>query len=207
MSSSVVCSLRMIVLSAVVWVSGTNVGSSATITQATVATDVPSQTFDFEIVWSGPPNFITTDSFKYNILNPTIAGNCCSPFGGWAGFAANNADYQLIEDAGILSLYSGNDNGRALIGPVSFNLASSVLTFAIAFSQLTEPNGFVYELEHYLSGSFDGVVLVGSSNGLPATVPSVPLPAALPLFATGLGVLGLLGWRRKRKNAAAIAAA
>ena len=27
----------------------------------------------------------------------------------------------------------------------------------------------------------------------------VPLPAALPLFATGLGVLGLLGWRRKRK--------
>ena len=24
-----------------------------------------------------------------------------------------------------------------------------------------------------------------------------PLPAALPLFATGLGALGLLGWRRK----------
>ena len=28
-----------------------------------------------------------------------------------------------------------------------------------------------------------------------------PLPAALPLFATGLGALGLLGWRRKRKAA------
>jgi hypothetical protein len=28
---------------------------------------------------------------------------------------------------------------------------------------------------------------------------TVPLPAALPLFATGLGGLGLLGWRRKRK--------
>jgi hypothetical protein len=34
-----------------------------------------------------------------------------------------------------------------------------------------------------------------------------PLPAALPLFASGLGALGLLGWRKKRKNAAAIAAA
>jgi hypothetical protein len=34
-----------------------------------------------------------------------------------------------------------------------------------------------------------------------------PLPAALPLFATGLGALGLLGWRRKRKNAAADIAA
>ena len=32
-----------------------------------------------------------------------------------------------------------------------------------------------------------------------------PLPAALPLFAAGLGALGLLGWRRKRKNAAALA--
>ena len=28
---------------------------------------------------------------------------------------------------------------------------------------------------------------------------TTPLPAALPLFATGLGALGLLGWRRKRK--------
>lgn len=26
-----------------------------------------------------------------------------------------------------------------------------------------------------------------------------PLPAALPFFATGLGAMGLLGWRRKRK--------
>jgi hypothetical protein len=32
---------------------------------------------------------------------------------------------------------------------------------------------------------------------------ATPLPGALPLFATGLGALGLLGWRRKRKNAAA----
>ena len=29
---------------------------------------------------------------------------------------------------------------------------------------------------------------------------TTPLPAALPLFATGSGLLGFLGWRRKRKN-------
>jgi hypothetical protein len=29
----------------------------------------------------------------------------------------------------------------------------------------------------------------------------VPLPAALPLFATGLAGLGLLGWRRKKAAA------
>lgn len=31
----------------------------------------------------------------------------------------------------------------------------------------------------------------------------VPLPAALPLFAVGLGALGFTGWRRKRKTIAA----
>jgi hypothetical protein len=31
------------------------------------------------------------------------------------------------------------------------------------------------------------------------SVTQTPLPAALPLFASGLGGLGLLGWRRKRK--------
>lgn len=32
---------------------------------------------------------------------------------------------------------------------------------------------------------------------------ATPIPAALPLFATGLGVLGLMTWRRKRKALAA----
>ena len=31
------------------------------------------------------------------------------------------------------------------------------------------------------------------------SIDTTPLPATLPLFATGLGGLGLLGWRRKRK--------
>ena len=202
---SVVRPVAIIMISAIIWALNTDPGTSATITQATVATDMAAQTFDFKIVWGSSPNFVTADSFKYNILNPTVAAKCCAPFGGWSGFAASNADYQLIEGADILSLYSGNDNGRTLRGPVTFSLASNVLTFAIAFSSLNEPNGFVYELEHYLFGTFDGVVFVGSSNGLPAEVPAVPLPSAFPLFASGLGALGLLGCRRKRKNAAAIA--
>jgi len=34
------------------------------------------------------------------------------------------------------------------------------------------------------------------------SVSAVPIPAALPLFAGGLGLLGLLGWRRKRNATA-----
>ena len=36
---------------------------------------------------------------------------------------------------------------------------------------------------------------------------ATPLPPALPLFAAGLGTIGMFGWRRKRKNAATIASA
>lgn len=36
-----------------------------------------------------------------------------------------------------------------------------------------------------------------------ASLSETPLPATLPLFAAGLGALGLLGWRRKRKARAA----
>jgi hypothetical protein len=47
----------------------------------------------------------------------------------------------------------------------------------------------------------------GQITGLSLVDPPgpVPLPAALPLFATGLGVMGLFGWRRKRKGVGAIA--
>jgi hypothetical protein len=45
----------------------------------------------------------------------------------------------------------------------------------------------------------DSVQLHGSDS-------VVPLPAALPLFATGAGLLGLLGWRKKRKAQVANAA-
>jgi hypothetical protein len=52
-----------------------------------------------------------------------------------------------------------------------------------------------------------GLIPTGGSTTLTVTVPdglslepATPLPAALPLFATGLGALGLLGWRRKRKD-------
>ena len=54
--------------------------------------------------------------------------------------------------------------------------------------------------------TFDFFSLAGDDNRIAkdfyisgATVSPVPLAGALPLFATGLGALGLLGWRRKRK--------
>jgi hypothetical protein len=49
------------------------------------------------------------------------------------------------------------------------------------------------------SGTIDYSINISLPDGLYVT----PLPEALPLFATGLGVLGLLFWRRRREAAAA----
>jgi hypothetical protein len=63
-------------------------------------------------------------------------------------------------------------------------------TYLITLS-LSGPNGFI--------GSVDEFVVAGTG--------ATPLPAALPLFAGGLGVIGFLARRRKSKTAAVLAAA
>jgi hypothetical protein len=55
----------------------------------------------------------------------------------------------------------------------------------------------------YYDAVVSGLGFSGSLTGtLTADVGTTPLPAALPLFASGLAAAGLIGWRRKRKAAA-----
>jgi len=74
--------------------------------------------------------------------------------------------------------------------------------------------GSVFDSDHSLNDSisdmfaglaFDAVSIrgyAGSSFKLYSIsfdqISAVPLPAAVPLFAAGMGILGLMGWRRKR---------
>jgi hypothetical protein len=66
---------------------------------------------------------------------------------------------------------------------------------------------FVYNDSSSLSAPWDygldlnSAVFVANFNS--ATISATPLPAALPLFAGGMGVLGWFGARRQRKAAAA----
>ncbi|MEH6526107.1 MAG: hypothetical protein V7723_08525 [Sneathiella sp.] len=39
------------------------------------------------------------------------------------------------------------------------------------------------------------------NGGGPLNISAVPLPAAFPLYGAGITLLGIMGWRRKRKNA------
>jgi hypothetical protein len=115
------------------------------------------------------------------------------------GAGANSAVYWDVGSSatlGTTTLFEGN---IIALASVTMNTGSTIecgraiaLTGAVTMdtntisNDCTNTNG---------SNGFNG-----GSNGI-----VTPLPAALPLFATGLGALGLLGWRRKRKNIAAIA--
>lgn len=66
--------------------------------------------------------------------------------------------------------------------------------------QLISPNEIVIDVTGDNPNVNDQLILDVIAG--PPTTSATPLPAALPLFASGLGALGLLGWRRKRKTAA-----
>jgi hypothetical protein len=57
-------------------------------------------------------------------------------------------------------------------------------------------NDDIYGLVGGVPDNTGALLISVSANSISS---QTPLPAALPLFATGLGALGLLGWRRKRK--------
>ena len=72
-------------------------------------------------------------------------------------------------------------------------------------------SGLSFESEGYSCNSND-TRYVGTGFASADTIGSgqageTPLPAALPLFASGLGAMGVLARRRKRKNAVAAIAA
>ena len=84
---------------------------------------------------------------------------------------------------------------------------NQVGTFVILDSSITNGTDLTNTVVAFLFGTTPDFTRTATFTG--STPPggsglgTTPLPAALPLFAGGLGALGLLGWRRKRRAQAA----
>jgi hypothetical protein len=75
---------------------------------------------------------------------------------------------------------------------------SQLSTFPITLNLLGTSSSTLADLLG--TGGSAVMTVTGGTIGSPLTTPNeIPVPAALPLFASGLGALGLLGWRRKRR--------
>ena len=89
---------------------------------------------------------------------------------------------------GTMNVESGSQSGKVVD---LFTLTATGTNFwASAAAVLTPTTNF---------GSWYGHGFEAVTAAQDAGLNTTPLPAALPLFATGIGAIGLLGWRRKRK--------
>lgn len=157
-------------------------------------------------------------------LSATFVDNAGGAGGGSPriGLYATNGDFFLVylgpppsfddpNPATFTAAYSGTNlingtNNTAVGNSGSYQTFASLLP--------TYGTDMIEELAFFLDGGWvraqdltlTGITVNGTtySSSL-AAEGEVPLPAALPLFASGLGALGFAGWRRKRKQLKAAA--
>lgn len=135
-----------------------------------------------------PGNNITaTIDTTWDTPYPSGTFNVTSVFMGSAGWAEGTL---TLTDGVVTSwLLSGQTNFTRASASVASSPEGDFVSFRILFRTLQGDS------ETTIVGSGPA----GTWTGGPAVL-QTPLPAALPLFAAGLSVLGLLAWRRKRTS-------
>jgi hypothetical protein len=151
--------------------SSATIALTITATDLTLPTTAPLTATDFI---TGGLNVLASSTVASTSANGTFNGSVSS----------NNLPTITIPN----TTATATQTNPTAIGPFNTSL--------LIASSLTAPFSMTETLSFTLAPGAE-VNLVGFDTTLgPAPV---PLPATLPLFATGLGALGLLGWRRKRK--------
>jgi hypothetical protein len=166
----------------------------------------------------------TTFNFTSNPLaNQTYylnieAINYGGPGGFIGSFTLTGPNFQFADGGQTLSTDTTNWSGTYNNGNSDPTASQSWVTPTGGVAQMTYPWGtpsviasgalWIWPSDSSSAGLSCGNCTVDLQTVITYTgVSATPLPAALPLFASGLGAMGLLGWRRKRKAAAALAAA
>jgi hypothetical protein len=168
------------------------------------------------VLLSSPSNALT---FPFSFTNDvgTTAGTVNGEIDGLLDDATSSATHVIVYSStgttnlGLPAPFDAVTDAT-LIPQNTFTVAGGIIT-SFAFNGqsgdwylcfgLCSPPAFLQTL---IAGPHVDDLIADSRGVSFSAVADTPLPAALPLFASGLGALGLLGWRRKRKGAAALAA-
>jgi len=135
------------------------------------------QTNSVTVPGTAPIIYTGTATFSSDLI---LLNSTCTTCGSYVASAFNGVE--ITDQTNPLALSSWS--------------VDATLTTMVGFSEYISGGSIFVNWE---GATFPAQVALSTS--------ATPLPAALPLFATGLGLVGALGWRRKRKDAAAIAAA
>lgn len=141
-------------------------------------------TASFDILFD-PTQLYLTQPIAGIITNLTysVTDNRFNP----AALFLNGITEFAFDGAGTLTLYSNSALNKSLAG-------TSDITIGI--------NGWAYNKASSVWYSQPDFRDTLTTSGAVDIAVATPLPAALPLFASGLGALGVLTWRRRRKTAA-----
>ena len=153
----------------------------------------------------------TVSAGTYDVFQATINSSASdySPAGAAGSNALPNTGIAYFDAQGA---YNGFRSTTIRLPLLSTALVDTSIPSSIDFSKVNPSNpgtSFMFDLWYtYVgpSGPADnqGPIDIGANlTGLSVTaanVSAVPLPAALPLFAAGLGGFGLIGTRRRRQR-------
>jgi hypothetical protein len=120
----------------------------------------------------------------YNLLNDALVTGLQLSAGPYSSPASAFTFASLTLFGGAVT----NWNINATESPSAYTGDTAFLTTSPVFDEAC----------NFFCGLF-GNNLRNPGGNWTSVVSATPLPAALPLFASGLGALGMLGWRRKRK--------
>jgi hypothetical protein len=194
---------RVLTIIAASFMAIASVATTATASTLTIVTDTTWEVSPDGINWNGT---FATASFPFG-TNPGI----------WDSTPGQTGESLFFRKTFTIP---GTFNSAQLKGGADDNLVSFKINGNLIFGETNGSAGPELFANPLLAVFLPGVntIIANASNiGGPSTFGAtltidytpapVPVPAALPLFATGLGVLAFLARRRTRKNAAALVAA
>jgi hypothetical protein len=185
---------------------GLNNGNTATVSLGTLGAGSTYYNWTAGEPNVGPPGSLISYDYDDEYVNTASILPNSGATANCGGTCVNGGSPIYYADVGNFSvLFTANVFGNGFTGQIVSSLFSPTTNATGGFVSWEglDANGYS---EQPCCDIHSGEV-TGDLANINLGLPSTPLPAALPLFASGLSALGLFGWRRKRKNAAALAAA